>query len=167
MAWYVAQTRPRQEAVAELNLQRQDFTCYLPRFTRRKRVRGHWQSVTEPLFPGYIFVNLDLTQGHIAPLFSTKGIKTLVRFGLQYQPFPDAGIDYLRQQETLQTKTDDEGLPLPFREGDAVHILDGPLAGLQGVYQCTRGQDRVLVLIHILGAEKPVEVPVDSVSSAA
>lgn len=167
MAWYVAQTRPRQEAVAELNLQRQDFTCYLPRFTRRKRVRGHWQSVTEPLFPGYIFVNLDLTQGHIAPLFSTKGIKTLVRFGLQYQPFPDAGIDYLRQQEMLQTKTDDEGLPLPFREGDAVRILDGPLAGLQGVYQCTRGQDRVLVLIHILGAEKPVEVPVDSVSSAA
>lgn len=167
MAWYVAQTRPRQEAVAELNLQRQDFTCYLPRFTRRKRVRGHWQSVTEPLFPGYIFVNLDLTQGHIAPLFSTKGIKTLVRFGLQYQPFPDAGIDYLRQQEMLQTKTDDEGLPLPFHEGDAVRILNGPLAGLQGVYQCTRGQDRVLVLIHILGAEKPVEVPVDSVSSAA
>lgn len=165
MAWYVAQTRPRQEAVAELNLQRQDFTCYLPRFTRRKRVRGHWQSVTEPLFPGYIFVNLDLTQGHIAPLFSTKGIKTLVRFGLQYQPFPDAGIDYLRQQEARQARIDET--ELPFREGDAVRILDGPLAGLQGVYQCTRGQDRVLVLIHILGAEKPVEVPVDSVSSAA
>lgn len=165
MAWYVAQTRPRQEAVAELNLQRQNFTCYLPRFTRSKRVRGHWQSVTEPLFPGYIFVNLDLTQGHIAPLFSTKGIKTLVRFGLQYQPFPDAGIDYLRQQEARQARIDET--ELPFREGDTVRILDGPLAGLQGVYQCTRGQDRVLVLIHILGAEKPVEVPVDSVSSAA
>lgn len=165
MHWYVAQTRPRQEAVAELNLQRQDFTCYLPRFTRRKRVRGHWQSVTEPLFPGYIFVHLDLNQGHIAPVFSTKGIKTLVRFGMHYLPFPDAGIDYLRQQEALQATAGESALP--FREGDAVQILEGPLAGLKAVYQCTRGQDRVLVLIHILGADKRVEVPADSVSSAA
>lgn len=165
MPWYVAQTRPRQEAVAELNLQRQDFTCYLPRFTRLKRVRGHWQNVTEPLFPGYIFVNLDLGEGHIAPLFSTKGIKTLVRFGMHYQPFPDAGIEFLRQQETRQTEAEESDLP--FREGDEVQILEGPLAGLKAVYQCTRGQDRVLVLIHILGADKRVEVPADSVSSAA
>ena len=165
MPWYVAQTRPRQEAVAELNLQRQEFTCYLPRFARRKRVRGHWQSITEPLFPGYIFVQLDLGEGHIAPLFSTRGIKTLVRFGMHYQPFPDAGIDYLRQQESLQGDAGESALP--FQEGDEIRILEGPLAGLKAIYQCTRGQDRVLVLIHILGADKRVEVPTDSVSSAA
>lgn len=166
MQWYVAQTRPRQEAVAELNLQRQGFSCYLPRLTRRKRLRGHWQDVIEVLFPGYIFVCLDLEQGHIAPLFSTRGIKSLVRFGMHYQPFPDHGIDWLRQQEALQAAAG-AGKESPFRAGDEVQILEGPLAGLKAVFQCTKPRDRVMVLIHILGADKAVEVPLDSVSSAA
>lgn len=166
MHWYVAQTRPRQEAIAELNLQRQGFTCYLPRLTQPKRVRGRWQDVTEVLFPGYIFIHLDLEQGHIAPLFSTKGIKTLVRFGTHYRPFAQHGIDYLQQQEALRATATTEQTT-PFQEGEDVQILEGPLAGLKAVFQCSKARDRVQVLIHILGTEKAVELPADSVSSAA
>ena len=54
----------------------------------------------------------------------------------------------------------------PFQKGEDIQILEGPLAGLKAVFQCSKARDRVQVLIHILGAEKAVELPADSVSSA-
>ena len=49
--WYAVHARPRQEAVAELNLKRQGYRTYLPRILLRKRRRGKWARVVEPLFP--------------------------------------------------------------------------------------------------------------------
>jgi transcriptional antiterminator RfaH len=160
--WYVAQTRPRQEGIAELNLQRQGYTCYLPRLTTRKRLRGHWQSVTEPLFPGYIFVRVDLGTGHIAPLFSTKGIRSLVRFGTCYLPFADTAVDYLQQQEQHQHKAATSSAL--FEPGEAVAILEGPFAGLNAVYKCTKPKDRVEILIQLLGTSQTLVIAQDQLS---
>lgn len=159
--WYVAQTRPRQEAIAELNLQRQGYACYLPRLTSRKRLRGHWQSVTEPLFPGYLFVQLDLSQGHIAPVFSTKGIRTMVRFGTQYLPFDDAAVIYLQQQERQQQQA--AATQELFSVGEELRILQGPFAGLKAVYQCRKGSERVEILIQLLGSTQRLDIPQDQV----
>lgn len=159
--WYVAHTRPRQETIAELNLQRQGFQCYLPRLSVRRRVRGHWQSLLEPLFPGYLFVQLDLECGHVAPIASTRGLRALVRFGTQYLPFADDAVTWLRQQELQQqARATEREL---FSPGEALTLLEGPFAGLKAVYQCSRSQDRVELLIQILGAQHTLVVPQDQV----
>ncbi len=159
--WYVAQTRPRQEAIAELNLQRQGYTCYLPRLATRKHLRGHWQNVIEPLFPGYLFVQLDVSQGHIAPVFSTRGLRTIVRFGTQYLPFDDAAVSYLQQQERQQQQA--AATQELFRPGEELCILQGPFAGLKAVYQCSKGRDRVEILIQLLGSTQRLDIPQDQV----
>ena len=56
MHWYLVHTKPRQEVVALLNLERQGYECYLP-LIRVERVRRHFaQIVTEAMFPRYRFI---------------------------------------------------------------------------------------------------------------
>ncbi|HHX82729.1 MAG TPA: hypothetical protein GX696_07095, partial [Pseudomonadaceae bacterium] len=74
-------------------------------------------------------------------------------------------IDYLRQQEARRATTATDQTE-PFQKGEDIQILEGPLAGLKAVFQCSKARDRVQVLIHILGAEKAVELPADYVGSA-
>ena len=71
--WYLIATKPRQEAVALLNLERQGYRVQLPKVELRKRRRGKWQEVIEPLFPGYLFVALATGVDDTAPIRSTVG----------------------------------------------------------------------------------------------
>ena len=57
--WYAVFCKPRQEAVAEENLQRQGFHVYLPRTRIRHRRRGQWVNAIEALFPRYVFILID------------------------------------------------------------------------------------------------------------
>ena len=80
-SWYVVATKLRQETVALQNLKRQSYEVFLPQITLRKRRRGKWQEVIEPLFPGYLFVALEAGVDDAAPIRSTLGCVGLVRFG--------------------------------------------------------------------------------------
>ena len=97
--WYAVQSRPRQEAIAELNLDRQGYHSYLPKILLRKRRRDKWTKVDEPLFPRYLFIQVDPDQHSLAPVRSTVGVSDLVRFGQQLRPVPDAVIAFLQQED--------------------------------------------------------------------
>ena len=89
--WYAVQSKPRQKRVALENLLRQHYAAYLRQCAQRKLTRGRHHSVTAPLFPGYLFVELDLDQDNTAPIRSTIGCTGLVRFGTrapQHRPRP-------------------------------------------------------------------------------
>ena len=60
--WFAANVRPQSERVAIVNLERLDFRSFLP--TRAKTARHALQFLTAvaPMFPGYLFVLLDLDQ---------------------------------------------------------------------------------------------------------
>ena len=66
--WYVLQTKVRHEAVAEHNLNNQSFNTFLPMLRVQRHSRGKWQSFNEALFPGYLFVELDLENQNTAPI---------------------------------------------------------------------------------------------------
>jgi transcriptional antiterminator RfaH len=158
--WYVVTSRPRQEAVACDNLFRQGYRAYLPLLTRRKRIRGKWHEVTEPLFPGYLFVALDLTQDDIAPIRSTIGARGLVRFGLEYRPMPSGSVEFLQTREVEQGASGPSNSQ-PFMPGDRVRFNRGPFAGLEAVYQMPRAQDRACLLITLLGRVNAVTAAMD------
>ena len=66
--WFVVQTKPRQEQIALDNLSRQGYHSYLPRLCQQKRRRDQWHTVVEPLFPGYLFVQLTPGTDNTAPI---------------------------------------------------------------------------------------------------
>ena len=86
--WYVVHTRPRAEVKAALNLDRQGFTCYLPRYLKRRRHARRVETVEAALFPRYLFVALDLATLQWWPIRSTFGVADLVYNGEQPAAVP-------------------------------------------------------------------------------
>ena len=162
-AWYVVATKPRQEVVAQEHLQRQGYATLLPTLRLRKRQRGKWREVTEPTFPGYVFVGLELGSDDMAPIRSTQGCRDLVRFGQQPAVVHEDIIKALKSGHSAQGASADE-VKEPFSPGDLVTIEDGPFQGLSAIYCMNKGADRVQVLITLLGRAQHLNVCIDSVS---
>lgn len=163
--WYAVQTKPRQEAVAQLHLRRQHFETYLPQIVLRKRRRDTWTKVVEPLFPRYLFIRTVPGEKNLAPVRSTRGVTGLVRFGDRLTPVPDSAIDYLRQTENPETHQH-HAEDWPHRSGDAVRVLEGPFKGLTCVFQVATAEDRALLLIDLLGRQSTVSVAMATIAAA-
>ncbi|WP_275662730.1 transcription/translation regulatory transformer protein RfaH [Laribacter hongkongensis] len=157
MHWYLVHTKPRQEQCALQNLQQQGYQCYLPMLATEKLRQGRLVVSEEALFPRYLFIRLGLGQSDKswAPIRSTRGVNQLVRFGTEPARIDDELIERLRGHEVARAHPE----PL-FRTGERVRLTDGPFAGIEGIYQMTDGESRVIVLIEFL--TKPVVARVAS-----
>ena len=155
--WYAIHTKPRQEIIAENNLQRQSFETYLPMIKQLCRRRGKWGNVIEPLFSRYLFVRLNLGIDDISTIRSTRGVSCLVRFGNEPAAVPDAFVDALMKMADEQTGVHLPKKPL-FKQGDEITVLEGPFAGLSGIFQVSTGQQRAIILLDILGRAQRVNL---------
>lgn len=153
--WYAVQSKPRRERIALANLLRQHYTAYLPQCAERSR--GRDLCLTAPLFPGYVFVELDPGHDNIAPIRSTIGCTGLVRFGTRMPALPAGFIEGLRELEQREGAiriATPEWVP-----GQQLCVTEGPFAGLNAIFSTRSGTERVIVLLEWLGAQRPVELP--------
>ncbi len=164
--WYAVCCKPRQEAVAEVNLLRQGFHVYLPRIKITRRRRGQWLDGIEVLFPRYAFIRIDPLQRSTAPVRSTRGVVGLVRFGGQPAVVPDAVMDALMRREDAASGLHQDNRPL-IRAGEAIKLVDGPLTGMEGVFTQWDGEKRVIVLLELLGKANRVSMHRDWIALAA
>lgn len=162
-SWYVIHSKPREERRALVNLANQGYTCYLPEWAIAKVHRGRRRLHQEPLFPRYLFIELDdaLDAQSWAPIRSTKGVAGLVGFGSGPARVDAALIAGLRAQE-VRLQEQDNGL----RCGEAVIILDGPFRELQAVYEQDDGDCRAFVLIEFLNRITRIRVDQKSLIKA-
>jgi transcriptional antiterminator RfaH len=161
--WFVATTKPRQEKVAAQQLENQNFCVYLPLFRRSKHRNGKWKKSSEVLFPGYVFIQLDLEKDDISPIRSTIGVQGLVRFGNQLAPLDQKVISYLQKNEQLHFGENVDHAA-QFASGDAVKLLSGPFAGLNGVFDISKSSARVIVLLSILGGWQSVTIDLNNIA---
>jgi len=164
--WYAVCCKPRQEAVAEENLLRQGFQVYLPRIRMRQRRRGQWLDAVEVLFPRYIFIRVDPQRRSTATVRSTRGVLGLVRFGGQPAVVPDEVMQALLRREDAASGLHQDRRPL-FRSGEAVKLVDGPLSGMEAVFTQQDGEQRVILLLELLGKANRVSVNRDWIARAA
>jgi len=156
--WYVLQCKVRQEQRAQLNVENQNYVTCLPQLTVTKRLAGKRQSVREPVFPGYLFVQLDQNTANFNALRSTRGVYGFVRFGGVPAKVPNSVISYLQQlddDDNVESMAEPKGL---YQTGTRVEVTEGPFAGLQAIYQLPRGDDRCLVLLDMLGKQQRIEI---------
>ncbi len=154
--WYAVFTKPRQEHVAEEHLERQAFTVWLPRLEHSVRHRGRWVDRIEPLFPRYLFLQADAADQDLSTIRSTRGVTGLVRQGIEPAVVPEQVISFLRETADPESGLHHIGSPARFKRGDRVRVIEGPFEGLEGVLLKEKGEERVLVLLAILGGERNV-----------
>jgi transcriptional antiterminator RfaH len=162
--WYVIHTKPRQESLALENLERQGYTTYCPQITISKRRRNAWHQVSEPLFPRYLFIELTEGEDDFGPIRSTLGVSKMPRFGGRPATISNDIIESLREQERDNAESPDTELPV--NPGDRVRVTDGPFAGLEGIFQNSSKDARVIILMELLGRENKVSVDRDSIVPA-
>jgi transcriptional antiterminator RfaH len=162
--WYLVYCKPRQEAVARSNLDRQGYKTYLPLIREMRRRAGRRVEAVAPMFPRYLFIQLSTETDDWGPIRSTLGVASLVRFGQLPTTVPGVLIEQLRRRE------DADGLhkaPIgEYQRGARVRIADGGFAGYEGIFLARSGRDRITVLLKVLGRDTPAHIDPGAVEPA-
>ena len=164
--WYVVHTHAGAERKALSHLQRQQFTAYLPQYLKQRRHARRVDRVATPLFPRYLFVAMDLERSRWRAVQSTRGVKNVVCGGERPVALPSGFVEHIRNCE------DHRGFVLlsamtPLREGQPVRIMHGAFADLVGLLESSRDNERVVVLLELLGREVRLRFPRAAISVAA
>lgn len=157
--WSVAMTKSQSEHIAQYNLERQNFECYLPKFLSGKGKLAR----ARILFPRYIFVKIELQWSMIN---GTRGISRVLTNELKPVKVSERIISGLKAKE------DENGfVMLPeqpkFSIGDTVRVVKGPLLDYIGIFNGMKPNDRVNILIQMLGREVPVELDEEDLVAVA
>ncbi|NKB20006.1 MAG: transcriptional activator RfaH [Alphaproteobacteria bacterium] len=164
MQWYVVQSHALAENKAQFHLKRQGFEVYLPRYLKRRRHARKTDWVPAPLFPRYMFLHMDTERSRWLSIRSTIGVSQLVCQGNRPTPVPDEIVESIRERES-ETGLIDIRREAQFKKGDAVQVMDGPLCERVGLFECESDEDRVIVLLDLLGREVKVKVPIEAVAA--
>lgn len=149
--WFVAHTRPRSEKRVVKFCQRQGITATLLCYDSEHRYRRKTVVFRKPLFPGYVFLQLE---------FHEKDSVRQNDHVVNLLEVPD--------QDTFRRQLDDVLLALnshlqvclapSIGEGTRVRIKGGPLCGLEGWVERRYGFSRVLLRLDFIKQAAAVEV---------
>ncbi|MBD3250358.1 MAG: transcription termination/antitermination factor NusG [Candidatus Pacebacteria bacterium] len=162
--WYVVHTYSgRENKVAEtlkqraetLNLTDKILNILIPTKEKIQIRRGKRKTVNEKIFPGYMLVQMEMTDDSWLAVRTTQGVTGFVGTTSKPSPLPLHEVEAIQKymtQATPQYKAE-------FREGEAVKITDGPFTEFLGTVQSINEEKgQVEVLINIFGRETPVEL---------
>jgi len=159
--WYAFRVRPRHEKLVSMSLREKGYEEFLP-LTKSKRKWADRSPIIEmPLFPGYIFCDTELSE--ISKIRCTRGIVDVIRAGAKPLPARRTEIEGLRKATTAELQL--ESLPYidPSTTG-RLHIISGPLSGLEGILMQVRGKERLILSVDLLCRSVLVEVPLSSIA---
>jgi transcriptional antiterminator RfaH len=144
-SWFVLQTKPQKEELVERKLAEMRAATFLPRMHVYVRAGRHRQKRIAPMFPGYLFVQIDPI-GHPLPIRYVPGVRDFIRGEGAPQSVPPQIVEALRDR--IGPKGVFEPPPVYFEPGERLRIKDGPLQGLEAVFEREMsGADRVSVLL--------------------
>lgn len=161
--WYAVSTKPNHEKQAEQNIRRLGVECFLPLLKERKLVRRIHKTLVGPLFPGYLFAQVNLAEQFRSVSYA-RGVRRIVGFGSSPVPVDISMIDAIKSRLTDSNVCVLEK-PEELSSGQLVQIKDGPLAGLEAVFMREMpGKERAMVLLHTLALKARAEVKINQLA---
>lgn len=159
--WFCIKAKPRQENVAVRNLRALgEVEVVFPKLRRTRRGHEKNKVVVEPLFPGYVFLRFDPQEYH-GSVRSTRGVLHLVSRNDRPVEVDASVIEELRAlgPDATLSMLDEE-----LKIGAKVRVIRGIFSGSEGeVVRLHAPQQRIAVLLSLLGSEQSVEMPLDDV----
>jgi len=159
MGWYVVETLPRKEVLAQVHLEQQAYICFVPRFRKVRRHARRVDTVLAPLFPNYLFIRIDPENHPWRSVNGTIGVKRLVGSELRLpSAVPERAMKAIldRCEGDIMTRMIEDLVP-----GSEVRLAYGPFADAIARIESLDGRGRVSVLLDILGRRVSVKVATD------
>jgi transcriptional antiterminator RfaH len=121
--------------------------------------------VLRPLFPRYLFAGIDRASMRWRPILSTVGVADVVRAGDEPATVPSDIVTALQQQEEAGG-FDRLNPRQSLRLGELVRVTAGALEDMVGRLVELRDQDRVVVLLELLGRAVRAQLRAEAVEAA-
>jgi len=167
--WYVINTYSGHENKVKQNLEHRVHTMGQERNVRQVVVPteqisemkdGQKVSTEKRTMPGYVLVNMEMTDDSWGLVKNTPGVTGFV--GSRNKPIPlsKVEVDRLLHRETAERPR----TRAQFSIGESVKVISGPLADFSGeIAEINEDAAKLKVLVSIFGRETPVEVNYDQV----
>jgi transcriptional antiterminator NusG len=163
-AWYVVHCYSGYENKVRHNLEQRIetmgmkdkiFDVVVPTEEEIEVKEGKRRTVERRVFPGYILVNMILTEESWYVVRNTPGVTGFVGMGNQPTPLrPEEVAQIIKRMEAEAPR-----IKVTFKPGERVRIVDGPFNDFRGtVSEIDMERAKVRVMVNFFGRETPVEL---------
>ena len=159
--WYLLKTKLRQEKRAKQNLERQNIEVFCPEVNVEIVKKGELSSITEVLFPGYLFIKLSNLSGSVNSIRSTRGVLNFVSFGQSVATVPRPLIKILKERVKSSGRNFISRIP---KKGDRLFVSSGSLKGVNVIFSQKDGSKRAIVLMNIMNQEVKTSIEYSNLS---
>mgnify|MGYP001403083286 FL=1 len=149
--WFVAHTRPRCEKKLVQYCEREGFSTTLPCYRSVKKYRGKKVVFYKPLFPGYVFLQLQRTERQA--VYQSDYVANLLDVPDQ-EEFAAQLADIL---QALETNVEVRLAPT-IGPGMKVRIKSGPLQGMAAWVESRSGMTEALLRLDFIGQAAAIKV---------
>ncbi|GAB1470274.1 hypothetical protein MASR2M66_11510 [Chloroflexota bacterium] len=144
-----------EQRIETMGMKDRIFDVFIPMQEEIEVKDGKRRTVERHIFPGYVLVNLTLSEESWYVVRNTPGVTGFV--GMGNTPTP------LRPEEVAQiikrTEADSPTIKVTFKPGERVRIVDGPFNDFRGVVSVIdMERTKVRVMVSFFGRETPVEL---------
>ena len=127
--WYAVYTKARHEKIVAETLWLKQIECFLPLREVLSQWRDRRKLVQFPLFPGYLFVHVPMSERRI-DILRVPSVVRIVGYQGVPEPIPEEQVQAVKNLVFSKLHLD----PYPYlKQGDRVRIIRGPLRGLEGL----------------------------------
>ena len=162
--WYVIHTysgyedavaRSLKQRIESLDMEDKIFDVLIPMETKIKIKNGKRKIVKEKIFPGYVMVDMIVTDASWYVVRNTPNVTGFVGSGNTPTPVSEGEIKALKQRMGVE----EPEYKIDVSPGAAVKITDGPFKAYEGkVSSIDEARGKVQVLVSMFGRETPVEL---------
>ncbi|MBI4301838.1 MAG: transcription termination/antitermination protein NusG [Chloroflexi bacterium] len=162
--WYVIHTYSGYEDKVKKNLEHriesmdvkdQIFQVIVPTEEEIEVKEGQRRTVTKRIFPGYVLVEMRMTDESWYVVRNTPGVMGFVGTGTKPAPLSEQEVNNILKQMEAEAPRVKVGLS----KGQSIHIIDGPFIDFIGVVDSINAEKgKVRVLVSFFGRETPVEL---------
>lgn len=163
-AWYVIHTysgyednvaRNLRQRIESMDMQELIFDVMVPVEKKIKIKAGKRTIVEEKIYPGYVLVEMMVTDASWYVVRNTPNVTGFIGLGTTPTPVDPAEVEMLKKRMGVA----EPKYKIDVKAGDAVKINDGPFKDFDGkVDDVDEGKGKVKVLVSIFGRETPVEL---------
>lgn len=144
-----------EQRIETMGMKEKIFDVFVPTEEEIEVKEGKRRTVERRVFPGYILVNMILSEESWYVVRNTPGVTGFV--GMGNQPIP------LRPEEVAlivkRMEADAPRIKVTFRVGERIRIVDGPFNDFRGtVAEIDMERAKVRVMVNFFGRETPVEL---------
>lgn len=162
--WYVIHTYSGYEEnvahnlrqrIESLGMEDKIFEVLVPKEKKIKIRNGKRRVVEEKIFPGYVLVNMLVTDDSWYVVRNTPNVTGFVGTGTTPTPVDEAEMKSLQRRMGIDEPT----FTIEFEVGETVRIMDGPFKEMEGKISEVDGErGKVKVMVSMFGRETPVEL---------